>query len=112
MMSIGDYKNLVTFQEPTRTPDGVGGYTEAWADLSPATWKVAIIPASAADLERVAPGTVITQATSKVLGHYHPGVSTASRMLYNGKTYAITGAMYVDTLPPTMELAAVELVTP
>jgi len=109
---IGDYKHLVTFQDPTRTPDGVGGYTETWADLSPATWKVAIVPAAAADLERLVPGTVLTQATSRVLGHYHPGVSTSTRMLYNGKTFAITGAIYVDTLPPTMELAAVETVIP
>ena len=110
---IGDYKHLVTFQDPgPAVPDGVGGYTQTWADLSPATWKVQIAPAAAADLERVAAGTVLTQATSIVRGHYHPGVSTQTRMLYNGKTFAITGARYVDERPPKMELAAVELVTP
>jgi len=110
---IGDYTHLVTFQDPgPAVPDGVGGYTQTWADLAPATWKVQIAPAAAADLERVAAGTVLTQPTSIIRGHYHPGVSTHTRMLYNGKTYAITGTRYVDERPPKMELAAVELVTP
>ena len=108
---IGTYKHLVTFQERTTAPDGAGGYTQTWQNLS-AAWKVAIAPAAAADLERVAAGTVLTQQTAIVRGHYHPGVTTATRMLYNGKTYAITGVVYVDTLPPTMELAAVETQTP
>jgi head-tail adaptor len=109
---IGDYQDLVTFQDPVRTPDGVGGYTETWSDLSPATWKVAIVPATAADQERTAPGTVITQASSRVLGYYHPSVSTATRMLWNGKTFAIASAVALRTNPPTMELAAVETVIP
>jgi len=108
---IGDFKHLVTFQERTTAPDGAGGYTETWQDLSPATWKVQIAPAAAADLERVAAGTVLTQATSIIRGRYHPGVSTQTRMLYNGKTYAITGAVFVDRRPPEMELAAVETMT-
>jgi head-tail adaptor len=109
---IGDWSTLVTFQERATAPDGAGGYTETWQDLNPATWKVSIEPAAAADLERVAGGTVLTQQTSIVRGRYHPGVSTGTRMLYNGKTYAITGAVPVTGRPPEMALAAVETVTP
>ena len=110
-MPIGDYKHLVTFQDPgPAVPDGVGGYTQSWTDLAPGLWRVSVLPAAVRDLERVAAGTVITQGTSIVSGHYHSGVSTRTRMLFNGKTYSVTGVRYVDLVPPRMELAVVEQV--
>ena len=112
-MPIGDYRHVVVFQDPgAPVPDGAGGYTQTWADLPPGTWKVSVRPAAVADLERVAAGTVVTQGSSIVRGHYHPGVSTKTRMLYNGSTWSITGARYLDTIPPSMELAVVEQVRP
>jgi head-tail adaptor len=109
---IGDYKHLVTFQDPVDVPDGVGGYTQTWHDLTPPTWKVQIAPVSATDQERSSGGTVMTAVLATVRGHYHPGVTTRTRMLYNGKTYQITAATAVDDRPPTMELMAVEQGTP
>jgi len=110
---IGDARHLVTFQDPgDPVPDGVGGYTQTWGDLSPATWYVAIAPASAGDVERLAPGTVVTQATHLVAGRYHPGVSTKTRMLFSGRTFAITGARNVGERSILMELTAAEMVTP
>jgi head-tail adaptor len=110
---IGDHRHLVVFQDPgDPVPDGAGGYVQTWQDLTPATWHVQIAPATAADLERVAAGTVLTQATSLVRGRYHPGVSTRTRMLYSGRTFAITGARTADERGVTMELAAVETRTP
>lgn len=110
---IGDQRHLVTFQDPgPPIPDGAGGYTQSWSDLSPATWYVAIAPASAADLERVAAGTVITQASHVIHGRYHPGVSTKSRMLFSGRTFAITGTRNVGERSIQMELTAIEQVTP
>jgi hypothetical protein len=112
-MPIGDYKHLVVFQDPgPALPDGAGGYTQTWADLAPGTWRVSVRPAGVGDLERVGSGTVITQGASIVAGHYHAGVSTRSRMLYNGKTWSVTGARFVDTIPPSMELAVVEQMRP
>ena len=112
-MAIGDYRHLVVFQDPgPALPDGAGGYTQTWTDLAPATWKVAVRPAAASDLERVGSGTVTTQGAAIVSGHYHAGVSTRSRMLYNGKTWSVTGVRYIDTIPPAMDLAVVEQVRP
>lgn len=103
------YPKLVVFQDPgPALPDGAGGYTQTWADIPPGTWRVSVRPAAVADLERLGAGTVITQGASVVRGHYHAGVSTRSRMLFNGKTWSITGVVSVDTIPPAMELAVVE----
>lgn len=107
------YPTLVVFQDPSPAlPDGAGGYTQTWTDIPPGTWKVSVRPAAAADLERVGAGTVTTQGAALVRGHYHAGVTTKSRMLYNGKTWSITGVGYVNTLPPAMELTVVEQVRP
>ena len=51
-MPIGDYRHVVTFQTVVKSPDGDGGITENWIDLDPATWDVAILPATVRDLER------------------------------------------------------------
>ena len=106
-------RHLVTFQDPGKPePDGVGGFRETWTDLVPAHWYVDITPATAADRERFTAGTVVSTATVMVRGRYHGGVSTATRMLFNGCTYAITGKKNVDERSIDMELAAVETVTP
>jgi len=110
---IGDFRHLVTFQDPSAAvPDGAGGYTQTWSDLQPATWFVAVQPAGAGDLERLAAGSVITPASHVVRGRYHPGVSTKTRMLFSGRTFAITGTRNVDERSIHMELVAVEQVTP
>lgn len=114
----GTYRHRVFFQNPTQTPDGHGGYTEAWTDLAPAAgWKVSISPASPQDLERLAAGTVISQGTNIVRGAYHPGVTTATRMLFvnrQGVTeiLKIAGTSDPDRRGITMELLAVELREP
>ena len=111
---IGHQRHLVTFQDPgPAIPDGAGGYTQTWADLSPATWFVAILPLPAGDLERVSGGgSVMTTGTYLIRGRYHPGVSTKSRMLFSGRTFSVTGTRNVDERAITMELAVVEQVTP
>ena len=112
---IGDYTHLVTFQEPgDPVPDGVGGYTQTWQDLTPPTWKVQIASAAAAaDQQRVASGTVLTAVVSTVRGHYHPGVTTRARMLYNGQDlHDHRGARPSTSAAADMELTAVEQGTP
>ena len=110
-MPIGAYRHTVTFQSPAAVPDGDGAYTESWVDLDPAVWRVSIEPATARDLERVGVGTVSSATSHLVRGFYHPGVTTQSRMLFNGRTLAITGKQNVAERNVYMELIAVEQVT-
>jgi head-tail adaptor len=110
--SISEYRHLVTFQNPGASiPDGDGGWTTTFADLSPAQWYVSIEPATARDLERVAAGTVLSTATHIVRGRYHPGVTLSSRMIFNGRTFSITGKANVEERSIFMELVAVEVVS-
>jgi head-tail adaptor len=110
-MARGEWRHVVTFQEPgTPVPDGDGGYTETWTDLVPATWMVSITPATTADLERVAAGTVISMASHLVRGDFHPGVTTKTRMVFGSQTFAITGVVNVDLRSIEMICGAVEVV--
>jgi head-tail adaptor len=106
-MARGDYRHVVMFQNPgPPVPDGDGGYTQTWTDYAPAA--VSITPAAAADLERLAPGTVISTASHLVRGDFLPGVTTQSRMLYGMQVFAITGVVNVDLRNIEMICGAVE----
>jgi head-tail adaptor len=109
MGSIGSYRHLVTVQDPTGTiPDGEGGFTEGWIDLTPATWYMSIAPATVRDLERVASGTVITTATHIITGRYRADVSTGTRVLFDNRIFHLTGIRNIDERNITLECTADE----
>lgn len=109
-MARGDRRHLVTFQAPTTGVDADGNYIQTWTDLAPATGFVSIEPATTADLERVAAGTVISSASHLVRGDFHPGVTTETRMLFEGQTFAITGVVNVEMRGVEMVCGAVQVV--
>ena len=111
-MRAGTLRHVVTFQNPgAAVPDGDGGWTQAWTDLTPAEWRVSIAPATARDLERVAAGTVLSTASHLIRGRYHSGITTQTRMIFDGRTFSITGVQNIDELGVEMALTAVEVVT-
>jgi head-tail adaptor len=110
-MARGDYRHSVLFQNPgPPVPDGDGGFTQSWIDLVPPSWRVSIEPATARDLEFVTAGTVLSAATHIVRGDFHPGVTTATRMVFDGRQMSITGKQNLEERGITMELVAVETV--
>ena len=110
-MSRGKYRHLVRFQNPgANVPDGEGGFTQSWTDLTPATWYVSIEPASARDLERIAPNTVSSTASHIIKGDFHPQVTTKTRILFGARAFEVTGKQNVEERSIVMELVAVETV--
>ena len=90
MQGIGAHRHKVTVQNPGQPqPDGDGGFTEGWADAVPAQLDVSITPASARDLERYTAGTTFTSATHMVRGRWHPQITTASRLLFQGRALLV-----------------------
>lgn len=89
-MRIGECRHVVRFQSPTVAPDGDGGTVEAWTDLEP-VWHVAIYPATVRDLERQTAATIVATATHVIHGRYRPDVKVDARMLFEGRTFRITG---------------------
>lgn len=89
-MAIGECRHVVRFQKPTTVSDGDGGFVDAWADLDP-VWHVAIIPATVRDLERQTAGTIVATATHIIRGRYRADVKVDCRMLFDNRTFRITG---------------------
>lgn len=80
---VGARIHRVRFQgRGTPVSDGDGGFTEGYSDLDPPTLLVSIENASAADLERLAMGTVTASATHVIRGPHHPGVDTKTQILF------------------------------
>jgi head-tail adaptor len=114
-MAIGQYRHRVTLEAPsTSVPDGDGGYTTTYAPLDPPEWDCAIESVSARDLEaigeRPGAGTVTTQASHAVTGRYHPGITTATRIGFNGRVFEVTSVRNIDERDITLRLLALELV--
>lgn len=111
MSTINEYRHRVLFQTPGPNVDnGDGGWTNTWSDVAPGAWMVSIEPATARDLERVAFGTVLSTNTYIVKGRYLAGVNTTTRMVFNARTFSITGVANIEERSIDMELVAVEVV--
>ena len=93
--SIGQDRHLVTFESRRRPPCPTprAGSRAPGRRCRPPTWYVRIRPATAGDVERALAGTLITHRSSVVHGRYHPGVTLAARMIFEGKTYQVTSVL-------------------
>jgi head-tail adaptor len=87
---IGEDRHLVALANPGEpVPDGDGGFTESYAPLDPPTWYCTIEPATAAGLERMTAGAVISLATHAISGRYHPGITTETRLTFEGRVFEV-----------------------
>lgn len=109
--TAGERRQRATFQNPSaNVPDGEGGTTQTWANLSPASLFVKIQAATAANLERVAAGTVLSTATHIVNAPFHPDVKLKTRLSWvdrAGRTHAANVVAVVDLDQRNIELVLV-----
>lgn len=87
------FNKQVDLRDPgTRTRDGKGGFTDAYdLPLTPSTWFCEILPATAANLEQLVGGTTEVKATHIVTGRYHDGITTKTRLTFNGRQLFVRG---------------------
>jgi head-tail adaptor len=90
--AAGQRRHAVLLQNPgPPIPDGDGGYTQSWTDLTPSLVWVSLQPAYARDVEYLTAGTVGASATHIVTGPYHPGVTTQTRVVFGTRVFSVTG---------------------
>jgi hypothetical protein len=96
MTPIGDQRYQCSLANPgPATPDGSGGYTQAWIPLAPARAYFAITPAQA--VERSVAGTVEASARWHVVGAMHAGINQYTRLevlegMYRGRSFDVQSA--------------------
>jgi head-tail adaptor len=97
MATRGQKRHLVSLDAPgAAVPDADGGFTQTQAPLDPPEMYAEIQPATARDLERVTAGTVLSSASHVVTMDYHPGVTTQTRITFNGRIFSVTGVSNPD----------------
>ncbi len=111
MATRGQKRHLITLQNPgVMVADGDGGYTQTYANLDPPTRYAQIKPATAADLERVSAGTVLSTATHVITMDYHDGVTTKTRITFDARTFNVTGVSSPEERKIETVAIAVEVV--
>jgi head-tail adaptor len=102
----GDRRHLVTLRNPgAPIPDGRGGFTYVYTDLSPATMFAAVQPAAAGNLERERSDTNLATATHLLTMDFHPQVTTETRIwLEDGAALNVTGVRNPDAQGIDLEL--------
>ena len=108
--SIGSRDKRILFQNPgSAVPDGDGGFTQTWVDLLPRAF-AHVAPATARSLERVAAGSVIATATHVVTVPYRTGVTTKTRIVFEGRTLNVTSVQDRDEQHVELVLVCEEVV--
>lgn len=94
----------LTLQAVARTPDGQGGYAEAWADV--ATVWAQLEPLSG--YERMQAQKLDAPLSHKAMIRYRPGLTTAMRAVYQGRVLDIKEVIDVDEARRWLKLRCVE----
>ena len=89
-------------------PDGKGGYAAGAPEVI-AELFVDIQPARGSDQERFAPGTVTAHGAYLVSAPYVAGLTTATRMVYNGRVFSVMGVSNRDERNVELTLMCDEL---
>jgi head-tail adaptor len=108
--SIAHRPHEAVFEAPgAPIADGKGGFTEA-PPTPIATLFVRISPASAGDMERVEPGTILSRASYVVAAPYHAGLTTKTRMRVDGRVFNVNGVTNLDERNVELRLLCEEIV--
>lgn len=99
----------VTLSNPgPPVPDGDGGYTQGATPLNPPALYVSIESPAGGQDERLAPGTVVSSFTRLVTGQYHPQVTTATTIDFNGRKLQVVGKVNIQERNQEMVLTCEE----
>ena len=112
MPAIGRYRHRVALWvpgDPVSDPDG--GWTDTPVPLSPPEWDCAIAPATARSLESLGSGAVLATATHVVKGRYHPGITTQTRITFQGRVLSVLFVANRDERGIETDLVCAEVVT-
>ena len=89
MSSAGHFDQRVTLERFTSEQDNTGQMLEAWAPLA-SVW-AAVEPQ--AGREFVAAGAQQSELTTKIRIRHRPGITSADRVIHDGKVFNITSVV-------------------
>ena len=108
MTAIGQMRHRVAIANPTREADGDGGYTDTWVAASPSPVWARIDVATASNIERLVGNTIEAPISHIVTMRWHAGVSTRSRLTYDGRYFNVRGLQNIQERDKWLVLACEE----
>jgi head-tail adaptor len=101
----------VQLQNPgPNVPDGDGGYTSTWIDLSPPfVWAHIETPIVRAPDQTVTGGAIATIARRLVMMPYQADVTTQTRIVFNGRTLMVDKVDNLGERNASLELTCHEV---
>jgi head-tail adaptor len=108
-MNIGQLRHRLDVDNPTQTADGDGGYTESWVAATPPEVWAAVVPATASIIERQVGNMIDAPIHQMVTCRYHAGISTRSRLTFDGRTLYVRGVQDLNTQHVWLVLACEEV---
>ena len=111
-ITAGKLNALISIERVATTPDGEGGFTEAWtADPVGGVWAM-VKPMSGSErwfAERVTPGNRYRFVIRfKGDGNDAPYYSAADRIVYKGRTYGIESVVDIEDEQRFLEIIGLE----
>lgn len=104
--SAGMLREPVTFERRTRTANGAGGYTEAWATISGAPERAMVKSVSGG--ERYASDRMEATATHRVVTRYFSGIKESDRVVIRGREHNIRYIVNVDFADRWLEITTAQ----
>ncbi len=92
--TAGMLREVVSIEAKTRTADGMGGFTVAWAAVSGAPTRAMISAAPGSErwgYMRQTPGN-----SYKMITRHFDGATAAQRVIWKGKEYGVLGVVDPD----------------
>ena len=108
-MIIGSLRREIAVENPTRTADGEGGFTETYAAASPSPVWSRLEPATPRNVERLVGNTIDAPITHIVTMRYHASVSAITRLTFGSRYLFVRGMQNVDERNEVLHLACEEL---
>lgn len=106
-MQAGTLRHIITIQEKTRTPDGMGGHDETWADVAGCeTVPAAIWPISSTEtLDQM---KLEDQITHRIRIRYRSGLTTAMRVVFGSRIFELVSMINREERNISLDLLATE----
>ena len=98
MPNIGELRHRIAVENPTRTADGGGGYTETWTASSPSPVWAAIEPSTPRVVEKLVGNTIQAPITHIVTIRNHEGVTARSRFTFGSRVLHVRGYQRVQEI--------------
>lgn len=107
-IAIGDLRHRVTLQALGLTPDGGGGFTEFWSDLTEIWARIRPV----AGVELTLGEQRQHRVTHEVAIRYRLGIQPSQRLIYDGRVFTILGIVNADERNGFLNLHCEERTTP